>query len=209
MPLFFIMRKGSIPEKENAGRSIDFLGYGYSRNNLRLRKGIKKNFAVKWGRVKSRKRRKQIEDAYKGWCMIGRCRHLWKTITGKTMGFKTKGITPPNVDKNGKQILDAPRVTIMEILNLPLSVLDFVANIEVTDPNSHQKMNDRYAILLYVPSLGRKVKVITSSYALKSMLDECEKKEEGGETVFPVDNVCIKKKDIGGGRSAYYFEDLD
>lgn len=203
------MRKGSIPEKENAGRSIDFLGYGYSRGNIRLRKGIKKNFAVKWGRVKSRKRRKQIEDSYKGWCMTGRCRHLWKSITGKTMGFKSKGITQPSVDKNGKQILDAPRVQIMEILNLPVSVLDFVANIEVTDPQTHQRVNDRYAILLYIPSQGRKVKVITSSFSLKAMLDECDKKEDAGETVFPVDNVCIKKKDIGSGRSAYYFEDLD
>lgn len=203
------MRKGRIPEKENVGRSIDFLGYDYSRNNMRLRKGIKKNFSAKYGRPKSRKRRKQIEDSYKGWCMAGKCRHLWKAITGKEMGFKSKGIIPPNVDKNGKQILEAPRVQIMEILNLPVSVLDFVANIEVTDPQSHQRVNDRYAILLYIPSQGRKVKVITSSYALKSMLDECEKKEAEGQPVFPVDNVCIKKKDIGSGRSAYYFEDLD
>ncbi len=203
------MRKGIIRGKENVGRSIDFLGYAYSKGNMRLRKGIKKNFAVHRARVKSRKRRRQLEDSYKGWCMEGHCRHLWKKITGKRMGFKAKGITPPSVDRNGKQIIDAPRVQIADILNLPVDVLSYVPNIEVTDPNTHQKVNDRYAVLLEIKSQHRKVKIITTSYNLKSMLDQCGAREAEGAQVFPIENVCIKKKDIGAGKSSYYFEDLD
>lgn len=193
----------------DVGRSIDFLGYEFSHENMRLRKSIKKKFAAGMGRVKSRKRRKQIEDSYRGWCKYGRCRHLWKTITGKDMGFADKGITSVRSTlKDGKKFFDVRQANISEILNIPITVLGFERNISTKDiKDSAKKNNDRYVVLIELPSKER-VKFITNAYSIKDILDQCAEKEDSGNNVFPVPNVCVKKKDIGGGKSSYQFVDL-
>lgn len=45
-------------ESENVvrGRRINFLGYCFTKDNVRMRKNMKKNFARKVKRIKSRKR---------------------------------------------------------------------------------------------------------------------------------------------------------
>ena len=68
-------------EKEVRGRRISFLGYCFTPDNVRLRKNMKKTFARKDKRIKSRKRKQQIRASYWGWCKWGDCRNLWKTIT--------------------------------------------------------------------------------------------------------------------------------
>lgn len=192
------------------GRSINFLGYEFSKENMRLRKSIKKKFAAGMGRVKSRKRRKQIEDSYRGWCKYGRCRHLWKKLTGKDMGFANKGITMVRSTlKDGKKFFDVRQVQLSDITNVEISVLDFQRNIETQDIKDHTKKNsDRYVVLIQLKSSGEKVKFITNSHSIKDVLDQCEELEQAGRKIFPVDGVAIKRKDFGGGKTAYQFIDL-
>lgn len=192
------------------GREIDFLGYAFSRENMRLRKSIKKKFAAGIGRVKSRKRRKQIEDSYRGWCMYGRCRHLWKTITGKDMGFADKGITTVRGTlKDGKKFFDVRKVALSDITNMEMTVLDFQRNIETPDMRDHSKKNsDRYVVLVQLKSTGEKVKFITNAHSIKDVLDQCSELEDAGRTIFPVEGVAVKRKDLGGGRMSYQFIDL-
>lgn len=192
------------------GRSINFLGYEFSKENMRLRKSIKKKFAAGMGRVKSRKRRKQIEDSYRGWCKYGRCRHLWKKLTGKDMGFANKGITMVRSTlKDGKKFFDVRQVQLSDITNVEISVLDFQRNIETQDIKDHTKKNsDRYVVLIQLKSSGEKVKFITNSHSIKDVLDQCEELEQNGKKIFPVDGVAIKRKDFGGGKTSYQFIDL-
>ena len=192
------------------GRSINFLGYEFSKENMRLRKSIKKKFAAGMGRVKSRKRRKQIEDSYRGWCKYGRCRHLWKKLTGKDMGFANKGITMVRSTlKDGKKFFDVRQVQLSDITNVEISVLDFQRNIETQDIKDHTKKNsDRYVVLIQLKSSGEKVKFITNSHSIKDVLDQCEELEQAGRKIFPVDGVAIKRKDFGGGKTSYQFIDL-
>lgn len=192
------------------GRSINFLGYEFSKENMRLRKSIKKKFAAGMGRVKSRKRRKQIEDSYRGWCKYGRCRHLWKKLTGKDMGFANKGITMVRSTlKDGKKFFDVRQVQLSDITNVEISVLDFQRNIETQDIKDHTKKNsDRYVVLIQLKSSGEKVKFITNSHSIKDVLDQCEEMEQAGRKIFPVDGVAIKRKDFGGGKTSYQFIDL-
>lgn len=192
------------------GREIDFLGYAFSRDNMRLRKDIKKKFAASRGRVRSRKRKKELDDSYKGWCMYGRCRHLWRQITGKDMGFADKGIkTTRGVLKDGKKFFDVRRVQITDIINREITVLDFESNIETTDvKDPTKKNNDRYAVLVKIKDNGETVKFVTTSYSLKDVLDQCREKEESGEKVFPVERVQIQRKEVGQGRTSYKFIDL-
>ena len=53
-------------EKEVRGRRINFLGYCFTPDNVRLRKNMKKTFARKDKRIKSRKRKQQIRASYWG-----------------------------------------------------------------------------------------------------------------------------------------------
>lgn len=203
-------RKRGGGGSEEVGRSINFLGYEFSKENMRLRKSIKKKFAAGMGRVKSRKRRKQIEDSYRGWCRYGRCRHLWKKLTGKDMGFANKGITMVRSTlKDGKKFFDVRQVQLSDITNVEISVLDFQRNIETQDIKDHTKKNsDRYVVLIQLKSSGEKVKFITNSHSIKDVLDQCEELEQAGRKIFPVDGVAIKRKDFGGGKTSYQFIDL-
>lgn len=203
-------RKSGGGGSVEVGRSIDFLGYEFSKENMRLRKSIKKKFAAGMGRIKSRKRRKQIEDSYRGWCKYGRCRHLWKKLTGKDMGFANKGITMVRSTlKDGKKFFDVRQVQLSDITNVEISVLDFQRNIETQDIKDHTKKNsDRYVVLIQLKSSGEKVKFITNSHSIKDVLDQCEELEQAGRKIFPVDGVAIKRKDFGGGKTSYQFIDL-
>lgn len=203
-------RKSGGGGSVEVGRSIDYLGYEFSKENMRLRKSIKKKFAAGMGRVKSRKRRKQIEDSYRGWCKYGRCRNLWKKLTGKDMGFANKGITMVRSTlKDGKKFFDVRQVQLSDITNVEISVLDFQRNIETQDIKDHTKKNsDRYVVLIQLKSSGEKVKFITNSHSIKDVLDQCEEMEQAGRKIFPVDGVAIKRKDFGGGKTSYQFIDL-
>lgn len=203
-------RKREGGGREARGREIDFLGYAFSRDNMRLRKSIKKKFAAGMIRVKSRRRKKEIEDSYRGWCMYGRCRHLWKTITGKDMGFADKGIkTVRGKLKDGKKFFDVRQVQLSDIVNVELSVLDYQGNIDTTDIKDHSKKNnDRYVVLVELKNSGEKVKFITNSHSIKDVLDQCGELEQQGKEVFPVAGVAIKRKDLGSGRTSYQFIDL-
>lgn len=53
---------------------------------------MKKNFARKVKRIKSRKRNREIRASYWGWCKWGDCKNLWRTITNNDMSFADKGI---------------------------------------------------------------------------------------------------------------------
>ena len=83
-------------ESENVvrGRRINFLGYCFTKDNVRMRKNMKKNFARKVKRIKSRKRNREIRASYWGWCKWGDCKNLWRTITNNDMSFADKGIKP-------------------------------------------------------------------------------------------------------------------
>ena len=161
-------------------------------------------------RVKSRKRRKQIIDSYKGWCMYGRCNHLWETITGKPiMGFADKGISIEQAStKDGKKFFECRKGTIMEVLNQRLTILDFESNIPTPNIHNPSKMNyDRYMVMVQKED-GEKIKFTVSSFQMKNILDECRKAEESGKTVFPVDGIGITRVDLGRGKFTYKFIDL-
>ena len=191
------------------GRYIDFLGYQFSQDDQRLRKSIKQKFAKNMARVKSRKRKKQFIDSYRGWCMYGRCRNLWETITGQRMGFAEKGISLERAStKDGKKFFECRKGNIVEVLNQRLSILDFEANIDTPDIRDRDKMNhDRYMVMVQKED-GEKVKFTVSSFQMKNALDESRAAEQAGHKVFPVENVGIIRVDLGRGKFTYKFIDL-
>ena len=187
-------------EKEVRGRRISFLGYCFTPDNVRLRKNMKKTFARKDKRIKSRKRKQQIRASYWGWCKWGDCRNLWKTITDNDMSFADKGIKQSGKTKDGKKFFDVSEMRLMEILNIPIKVLDFETNVKTSQGDG------RYCVLFEMN--GAKYKFITNCFNLKDVLDQARLREqETGDMIFPVENVIIKRRALREGKSAYYFDE--
>jgi len=187
------------------GRWIDFLGYNFSKENVRLRKSIKQNFAHKVHRLKktkNEKRKIQILGSYWDWCKWGRCRNLWNVITDHDMSFADKGIKPQSIMRDGKRLFDVPEKRIAEILNIPITIEDFEAGIKT------KLGDDRYVVIFHYetePEKGQ-FKFLTAAMSLKQTLDQARAAEASGRKVFPVDNVTIKQKSIGAGKKGYYFD---
>jgi len=187
------------------GRWIEFLGYRFSKDNVRLRKSIKQNFARKVHALKNtkdEKRKTQILGSYWGWCKWGDCRNLWNVITNHDMSFADKGIKPQSIMRDGKRLFDVPEKRIAEILNVPITIEDFEAGIKT------KLGDDRYVVTFHFdaePEKGQ-FKFLTGAMSLKQTLDQARQAEAAGQKVFPVDHVVIKQKNIGAGKKGYYFD---
>lgn len=182
------------------GRYIDYLGYNFSRENVRLRKSVKRKFAVKVKRTKNEKKLKQVKASYWGWCKWGDCRHLWRVITDNDMSFADKGIRASGKTKDGKKYYQVKSVSITDILNVPIKVIDFETGITTS------KGKDRYAIL-YETASGERCKFVTSAFEIKNVLDQARQAEQKGQQIFPVENVIIRKRAFGDGKISYYFDE--
>lgn len=187
-------RKGNVRE---VGRKIDFLGYQFDNDKTLLRKSTKKNFARKI-KTKSKRRRNEVMGSYWGQCKHGDCRNLWNKLTNNYMGFLQKGIKPSNKTRDGKKFFNVGSTRIMDILNTPITILDFEANVETA------KSKDAYIVLFSHD--GVESKFITTSYNIKDILDQAREAENNDNKIFPVENVVIKRRSIGENKSAYYFE---
>lgn len=122
------------------GRCIDFVGYVYSRKNMRMRKRTKKNMAKSFRDVKSSRRRSELYASYWGIAKWGKCKNLWNTILiDNDMSFKEHGITTSqvNVDKDGKRVFDVQEKKLAELAQtkVPIIIHDFEDNVTVAGKN--------------------------------------------------------------------------
>lgn len=196
------MVKRSIEKDSEAviiGRSIDYLGYVFSRENVRLRKSVKHKFAVKVKYTKNEQKLRQVKASYWGWCKWGKCRHLWNVITENDMSFAEKGIKANKRTKDGKKYFSVKSMSISDVLNVPVTILDFETGIRTS------KGDDRYAVLFIKD--GEQCKFVTSAFEIKNVLDQAREAEKAGQKIFPVENVIIRKRSFGDGKSSYYFDE--
>jgi hypothetical protein len=189
--------RGSVAIK---GRSIDYLGYVFATNGVRLRKSIKQEFARTSHRIQNPKRRRQVLASYWGWCKWGNCKNLWRVITNNDMSFASKGIHQDQFTKDGKKFFDVKSTRITDILNVPITVLDFEAGIKTKEGDG------RYCVL-FEDANHEKGKFITNAFNLKNVLDQARAAEQKGTKIFPVDGVVIRRRSLGDGKSAYYFDE--
>ncbi len=192
------------PIQDNAqfinGRAIDYLGYTFARSRrapggclMRMRKRNKQKFARAMARVKSKKRTRELKAAYWGIAKWGNCRNLWRTITkDKNMSFADKGFTPRNVTKDGKRVFNVPTKHVYEIVNMPVTVLDFEANIKT------KQGEGRYVVTVQMKETGDRVKFITNCFEIKDQLEQAK-------DALPIDTV-IRRRSLGDGKCSYYFD---
>lgn len=194
------MAKGKESVRE-VGRKIDYLGYQFDYDKTLLRKRTKKKFAKKLSKVKSNKRRREIMASYWGQCLHGDCRNLWNKITNNYMGFAKKGIGLERATKDGKRYFNEPCVAIAMLVGKNLTILDFESNIKVQKNKIQNDDKARYVVIANVKDeLGeRRVKFITSSFFITSVLDESRNEEDKGNKIFPVENVSIRQVQLSRG----------
>ncbi len=186
-------------KRDIKGRTLDYVGYVFSRGNMRVRKRSKVRFARLLHRVKSRKRRHEILASYWGILKWGRCRHLWNVLTNNnSMGFSDFGISVKEVsEKDGHRYFHVPQVTASEILNLTISVVDFEDGLTI------QGKSDRCAVIFEVDGIRKKF--ITSSTIIRDQLNSARDLEKKGQKVFPV-QTSPHRKALGGGKNTYFMD---
>jgi hypothetical protein len=194
-------RNGGNVREVVSGRPIDFLGYQFFKEKTLMRKSVKKNFARKMKRLKSSKKRHDAKASYWGWTLYADCRNLWNTLTDNDMGFLKAGIRQRSQTKDGKKFFDVETIRLMDIVNIPITVVDFESGVPTCQGEG------RYCVLIEMD--GKQKKFITNSYGIKDVLDQAREVEEQGGKVFPVDGVVIRRKPIGNGSNSYYFDEAN
>lgn len=112
------------------------------------------------------------------------------------MSFADKGITGRNATKDGQKFFDVSLVRADDIINVPITVVDFIPDVKTREGTG------RYVVKIIYN--GREHKFITNSFTLKSMLDQAVERRllpsaEGIATV-------LRKRDIGCGKKDYIFD---
>lgn len=170
---------------------IDFLGYVIYPNHVLLRKRIKKNMARKLGKVKSRKRRRELVASLYGMAKHADCNNMFFKLTGKQMrSFKDLNVSYQPED--GKKRFPGQVVSIRELVNLPIIVKDFETGIKT------EQGDDR--CLVSIEQGGEMKKFFTNSAEMKNILAQIRQMPDG----LPFETV-IKTENFGKGRTKYVF----
>ena len=170
---------------------IDFLGYVIYPDHVLLRKRIKKKFACKMQKVKSKKRRRELIASFYGMAKHADCNNLFKTITGLEMkSFKDLNVAYK--PKDGKKRFAGSLVSIRELVNLTIVVKDFETGIQTGQGD------DRCVVSVEVN--GEPKKFFTNSEEMKNILQQVSEIDDG----FPFETT-IKSETFGKGKTKYIF----
>lgn len=190
-------------EHGGLGRGIDFMGYVFSRRNIRMRKRTKQNFARKMHKVRSRRRRREVAASYYGIAKWGRCRHMWQSIThGQKMAFADFGIKTEQIvtGKDGKRMFDVPTVTVQSLAQNGGGIIihDFEAGLTIKD-----KPGKCSVLFSYPGNDGDRRKFITSSAKIIEKLSRARDMETAqGVKIFPQE-TRVREVRLNGGRYTY------
>lgn len=194
------------------GRRLDFVGYVFSRGNMRVRRRTKAKAAKAFARVRSRKRRRELVGAYWGIMKWGKCKHLWKQMVGdfpesyfkelkqrRNMSFRDMGIVTPkhSVDKNGKRIFSVQErsQSILCQEHAIINILDFEDDVEVNG-----KTGRCWVLYEMRDTPGTEWKFCTSSKLIRQKLAMARE-----QNLLPVRDTFLFKVD----RAGRYTYDLD
>lgn len=161
---------------------IDYLGYVTRPDHVRLRKRVKKDFARKFHKVKSKRRRRELIASFYGMAKHADCNMLFFTLTGKNMkDFKSLNVTYKPED--GKKRFAGQVVSIRELVNLKIVVKDYEEDVKTEN-------GDRWLVAIEME--GEAKKFFTDSKEMKNILMQISQIPDG----FPFETV-IKAEPFG------------
>lgn len=153
------------PKIRPISEGLDFLGFVYYEGgDMYWRKSNKVNWLKRRARVTNKRRLHEIDAAAWGMLKWGNrhCKRLFKMETGidlTDLGIKM----PEKKDKDGKRIIDAPKITTSVILNKEIEVIDWVRDVETAYGKG------RYAV--EINFYGSRHKLIVNVPSMKQLID--------------------------------------
>ena len=176
---------------------LDFLGFVYDGNKALLRKRTKQRAARRLADVKSRRRRLEIIGSFKGMAKWGDCKHLYKSLTGKSMETfseimkrkQKEGVT--YTGKDGKRILAGDVESLRSLANTRVTILDF-------EPDITTRNGARYAVQIRRED-GRVCKYLTNDSEQKFWLEETRR-----DGLLPFECTIVPQS-FGNGKVKYKF----
>jgi len=187
------------------GRPLDFVGFVFSTENMRVRKRVKQKFARGMARVRSKKRKQELLAAYHGIFKWGRCKNLWNIITGYDMSFAQKGILTDKIsyDERGRRIFNVPQFTINIVSSIgTVWFLDFEDDIEIRDKKDGTIKKGRCCVLYREDATKDNEKAdkkfFTSSKLIIDKLRKAREREQQGEKMFPIDTKVFRVTTASG-----------
>ncbi len=189
------------------GRAIDYVGYVFTRKNMRMRKRTKQRFARAYHRVKSKRRKRELLSAYWGIAKWGRCRNLWRVITKSKdikMSFAEIGIKtePISHDDHGKRIFNVPEESAKRMVGRDIVVYDFEDGLVIKDKPG------RCAILFREAAdeeTARKKFILSAKRVIDKLQRAREAEKNGQQGVFPRPTKLIRVE-LNGGMTTYDLE---
>ena len=166
------------PKIHRLSEGLDTLGYVYygTKKDMFWRKSDKKRWLARRSRVTNKRRIQELDNAAWGQLKWGNrhCKKLFFLITGEKRG-SNMGVTmsrcgmkkPERKDENGVKFIEAPVITMENLRDKGVEVLDWVKNIKTENGPG------RYA--LKVLFYGDEKKVIVNSIDIKALIDEMDR----------------------------------
>jgi hypothetical protein len=144
-------------------RPLDFLGYRlHGDGRIMLRKHIKHRFALRWHRVRSKRRKRELIGSFYGMAKHADAGHLFHAITGRSMmRFSEIGFDYHRAD--GKKEFDVPKWQLKELSGHTVVIEDFETGLTTSQGDG------RYLVLF--SDGGRKGKFWTNKDKMKQALD--------------------------------------
>jgi len=173
---------------------LDFLGYRIFTTHSLLRKRVKKTYARKFKKIKSRRRRQELVGSFYGMAKHCNARHLMKKLLtdAEMRKFSEMGVCYTPAD--GKKRFQGKTVRLGEIVNNEIEIHDYERDVK-TAHGDH-----RYLVSFRDVKTGDFGKFFTNSDELKSILDKIAEMEDG----FPFQTI-IRSEVFDGGKFKYKF----
>lgn len=171
---------------------IDFVGYKIYPDHVLLRKRIKKKFAAKIKKIKSRKRRHELIASFWGMTKHADCANLNNKLIGVETMKSFKDLKVTYQPANGQKFFPGDTISIRDLVNLEIIVHDFQLGVKTREGE------DRCVVSIEMG--GQMKKFITNSDEMKNVLSQIGEMQDG----FPFETT-IKAQSFGNGKTKYVF----
>lgn len=171
---------------------IDFVGYKIYPDHVQLRKRIKKKFAAKIKKIKSRKRRHELVASFYGMTKHADCVNLNNKLIGVETMKSFKDLKVTYQPANGQKYFPGDTISIRDLVNLQIIVHDFQLGVKTREGE------DRCVVSIEMG--GQMKKFITNSEEMKNVLSQIGEMQDG----FPFETT-IKAMSFGNGKTKYVF----
>ena len=171
---------------------IDFVGYKIYPDHVLVRKRIKKKFAAKIKKIKSRKRRHELVASFYGMTKHADCVNLNNKLIGVETMKSFKDLKVTYQPANGQKYFPGDTISIRDLVNLQIIVHDFQLGVKTREGE------DRCVVSIEMG--GQMKKFITNSEEMKNVLSQIGEMQDG----FPFETT-IKAMSFGNGKTKYVF----